>query len=162
MIMERKDLLNLLKEKHLTLSSMESLTGGLFATSFTSVPGASEVFLGGGVSYSNKAKETFGVKAATIQRYGAISKECADEMALRASLFFNSDCSVSFTGNAGPSAEEDKPVGLVYISIKVENTLYSYQLNLVGDREDIRRQCVDFAFSTLYEKLQSSSEIEKK
>lgn len=152
--MERKDLFELLKEKHLTLSSMESLTGGLFANSFTSVPGASEVFLGGAVTYCNRVKELFGVKSGTIDRYGAISKQCADEMALRASLFFQSDCSVSFTGNAGPSAEEDKPVGLVYISIKVKNTLYSYELNLTGDREDIRRQCVDFAFMTLFDKLQ--------
>ena len=106
--MERKDLLKTLKEKHLTLSSMESLTGGLFATSVTSVPGASEVFIGGAVTYSNKAKESFGVKASVIQKFGAISKECADEMALRSSLFFQSDCSVSFTGNAGPSAEEDR------------------------------------------------------
>lgn len=65
--MERKDLLQLMMEKHLTLSCMESLTGGLFATSFTSVPGASEVFLGGAVAYSNKVKESFGVKNATIE-----------------------------------------------------------------------------------------------
>lgn len=155
--MERKDLLQLMMEKHLTLSCMESLTGGLFATSFTSVPGASEVFLGGAVAYSNKVKESFGVKNATIEKHGAISRECADEMALKASLFFHSDCSVSFTGNAGPSAEEDKPVGLVYISIHVKNKLYSYQLNLNGDREDIRRQCVDFAFSTLFDKIKAEN-----
>lgn len=155
--MERKDLLKALKEKHLTLSSMESLTGGLFATSVTSVPGASEVFIGGAVTYSNKAKESFGVKAGVIQKFGAISKECADEMALRSSLFFQSDCSVSFTGNAGPSAEEDKPIGLVYVSINVKDKLYSYQLNLQGDREDIRRQCVDFAFATLFDKINAEN-----
>ncbi len=151
--MERKDLLEILKSKHLTLSCMESLTGGMFANSFTSVPGASEAFVGGAVTYSNKVKEFFGVKEGTIQRYGAISRQCADEMALRASVFFQSDCSVSFTGNAGPSAEEGKPVGLVFVSIKVKETLYSYELNLTGDREDVRRQCVDFAFNTLFDKL---------
>lgn len=151
--MERKDLLAALKEKKLTLSCMESLTGGLFASTVTSVPGASEVFVGGAVTYVDAAKANFGVKESTLKNYGAISKECAKEMALRASVFFQSDCSVSFTGNAGPSAEENKPVGLVYIAIKVKESLYTYQLNLQGERDDIRRQCVDFAFKTLTEKI---------
>lgn len=148
--MDRKDLLNLLLEKDLTLSCMESLTAGLFAASFTSVPGASNVFLGGGITYNNDVKKAFGIKPEIINTYGAISKECADEMALQCAFFFKSDIAISFTGNAGPSAEEDKTVGLVFISIKLKDTLYSYKLNLKGEREDIRRQCVDFAFNKIY------------
>ena len=153
-IMERKDLLDALKSEHLTLSCMESLTGGMFASAFTSIPGASAVFLGGAVTYTDEAKERFGVKKSVISRFGAISKECAKEMALKASLFFQSDCSVSFTGNAGPDAQEGKDVGLVYVGVKVRDVLYTYQLNLEGDREEIRKQCVDFAFQTLIDKIQ--------
>lgn len=151
--MERKELLDLLVEKKLTLSAMESLTGGMFATAFTSLSGASQVFRGAAVTYQDQVKESFGVKKETIDQYGAVSKECSREMAIRASLFFNSDVSVSFTGNAGPLPSENKPVGLVFISVKIQNTLYTYELHLSGDREDIRRQCVDFAFKTLIEKL---------
>lgn len=148
--MERKDLLELLKAKQLSLSCMESLTGGLFSASFTSIPGASKVFCGGAVTYSNEVKEAFGVKKETIDTHGAISKQCADEMAIRACYFFQSDVAVSFTGNAGPDAEEEKPVGSVYISIKIQDALFSYHLSLSGQRDEIRKQCVDFAFRQLY------------
>jgi len=151
--MERKDLLDVLVSKKLTLSCMESLTGGLFASTFTSIPGASQVFLGGAVTYQDKVKELFGVPSSVIKEHGAISKECAKEMALNASLFFSSDVAVSFTGNAGPDAQEGKPVGLVYIGIKVKNSLSVYELHLTGERNFIRRQCVDFAFSKIFEKV---------
>jgi PncC family amidohydrolase len=151
--MERKELLDALVEKKLTLSSMESLTGGLFSAAFTSIPGASQVFKGGAVTYSDEAKESFGVKKETIAEKGAVSLECAKEMAVKASEFFNSDIAVSFTGNAGPTASEEKPIGMVFIALRVKDSLFSYELALHGDREEIRRQCVDFAFSTLFEKV---------
>lgn len=151
--MERKDLLDSLVAKNLTLSSMESLTGGLFASTFTSIPGASQVYKGSAVTYTDKVKALFGVSEKTLEAYGAISKECAKEMALQCSLYFDTDCAVSFTGNAGPDAQEDKPVGLVYIGVKVKNQLSVYELHLAGERNFIRRQCVDFAFKTLYEKI---------
>ena len=151
--MVRKDLFDLLVKNNLTLSCMESLTGGLFASAFTSIPGASKVFVGGAVTYTDKVKETYGVKTSTIEKYGAISAECSKEMAMKAALFFQSDIAVSFTGNAGPDASEGKPVGLVFISIKLDTTLYTYKLSLEGEREDIRRQCVDFAFKTLIDLL---------
>ena len=152
--MERKELLEALKSEHLTISSMESLTGGMFASALTSIPGASECFVGAAITYTDQAKEMFGVKRSTIDKYGAISKECAKEMALKASSYFHTDVAVSFTGNAGPDAQEEKKVGLVYIAVKVRDTLTTYQLELEGDREDIRTQCVDFAFQTLVEKIQ--------
>jgi PncC family amidohydrolase len=151
--MERKELLDALVEKKLTLSSMESLTRGLFSAAFTSIPGASQVFKGGAVTYSDEAKESFGVKKETIAEKGAVSLECAKEMAVKASEFFNSDIAVSFTGNAGPTASEEKPIGMVFIALRVKDSLFSYELALHGDREEIRRQCVDFAFSTLFEKV---------
>ena len=152
--MEYKDLLDALIKEKLTLSSMESLTGGLFASTFTSLPGASSVFHGAAVTYTDAAKRSFNVPASIISTYGAISKECAKEMAKQAANFYQSDIAVSFTGNAGPAESENKPVGLVYIGIKFLETLEVYELHLSGERNDIRKQCVDFAFSTLFEKLQ--------
>jgi PncC family amidohydrolase len=151
--MEYKDLLNVLMEKRLSLSCMESLTGGLFASTFTSIPGASSVCHGGAVTYTDAVKKSFNVPSSVIANYGAISKECAKEMAKQASSFFQSDVAVSFTGNAGPTESEGKPVGLVYIAMKVLDKLEVYELHLNGERNDIRKQCVDFAFATLFEKL---------
>lgn len=159
--MERRDLLDKLIEKNLTLSCMESLTGGLFASAFTSIPNASKVFKGGIVTYTDKVKEYFGIPRSIIESFGAISKECAREMCLKASLHFESDCAISFTGNAGPSADEGKEIGLVYIAIKVSNSLVIYTLNFKGDRRSIREQCVDFAFNKLYEKLTSEDSVEE-
>ena len=155
--MERKDLLDSLREKKAHLSSRESLTGGRFASAFTSIPGASNVFAGAAVTYTDKAKEKFGVKVSTIDQYGAISEQTAKERAIEASLFFNMECSVSFTGNAGPSASENKPVGLVYIAIKVFDKRNVYELHLKGDRDSIRRECVDFAFLERKQRLDETS-----
>lgn len=154
--MERKNLLDLLVANKLTLSSMESLTGGLFASTFTSLPGASKAFLGSIVSYSAASKAHFGVDEEILDGKGTISIECAKEMALSAAEHFQSDCSVSFTGNAGPEAQEGKPVGLAYVAIKIKDALFSYKLELSGSRDSIRRQLVDFAFQTLYEKISQS------
>lgn len=151
--MERSDVLKLLKEKNLTLSSMESVTGGKFAAAVTDIPGASQVYKGTMVSYNDDVKIAFGVKKETIEHNGAISMECAKEMAIRASLYFDTTVAVSFTGNAGPDAQEDKPIGLVYFAIRVKDKLYSYKLQFQGDRDLIRRQCVDFAFKTIQEKV---------
>ncbi|MCH3966968.1 MAG: CinA family protein [Bacilli bacterium] len=159
--MEKHELLDVLKEKNLTLSSMESLTGGLFSATFTSIPGASEVFQGAAVTYQDNVKSLFGVSPKTIQEHGAISSECAREMALSAAKFFQTDCSVSFTGNAGPSAEEDKPVGLVFIAVLLKDHLYKYELHLSGDREEIRKACVDFAFRKMVELLKEPKPAEE-
>ncbi len=151
--MKHQDLLELLKNNHLSLASCESLTGGLFASTFTSIPGASEVFKGAIVTYTDEIKEKLGVSKETIDTYGAISKECAREMALNASNYFSSDITVSFTGNAGPTASEGKDIGLVYVGLIIKNNLYVYKLNLTGTREVIREKVVDFAFKTIYEKI---------
>ena len=151
--MEAKDILGRLVEKGWTLSAMESLTGGLFAASFTAIPGASQAFKGSLVTYCDEAKEQFGVKKETISAHGAISAECAEEMCLSAASLFQSDVSIAFTGNAGPSASEGKPVGLVYVAILVQDKISCYRLDLQGDRKEIRRRLIDFAFHALDEKL---------
>lgn len=155
--MEYSDLISVLLENNLTISAMESLTGGLFASTITSIPNASKVFVGSAITYVDSCKEKYGVSSTTINEYGAVSKECAKEMAIQAQLFFNSDISISFTGNAGPTGSEDKPVGLVYVAINYNKKLDVYQLNLVGDRNSIRKQCVDFGFIKIIELLKNIS-----
>ncbi len=159
--MERKELLDALRQHNAHLCARESLTGGSFSAAFTSIPGASNVFNGSAITYVDDVKEKFGVAPSTIEKHGAISQECARERALNASLFFNAECAVSFTGNAGPSASENKPVGLVYIGVKVFDHLKVYELHLEGDRDSIRRQCVDFGFSQRKKRLDEIS-LEKK
>jgi nicotinamide-nucleotide amidase len=109
----------LLVKNKKTLALAESCTGGLLANRITNVPGASEVFLGGVVSYSNAAKETFlGVSAATLQQQGAVSAEVAGEMALGARKKFAADFAIAITGIAGPGGgTPEKPVGTVFIAL---------------------------------------------
>ena len=101
------------------MSAAESCTGGLIGYSITDIPGASDVFLGSAVTYSNESKENIlGVKHQTLLQYGAVSEETAREMVLGSIEVYQSDIAVSVTGIAGPGgATPDKPVGLVYIAV---------------------------------------------
>ena len=109
----------LLLEKHITISCAESCTGGLFAAALTDIPGISEVFERGIVTYSNRAKiEELGVKAETLDKFGAVSPETACEMAAGLAEKTGSDLCISVTGIAGPGGgTAEKPVGLAYIGI---------------------------------------------
>ncbi len=109
----------MLNEKDLTLSTAESCTGGLVGHRFTNVPGSSDYFLGGIISYSNDVKEnTLGVSAETLETHGAVSAETAVEMAENVRLKLGSDLGLSITGIAGPGGGTDeKPVGLTFISL---------------------------------------------
>jgi nicotinamide-nucleotide amidase len=108
----------LLLEKNITISCCESCTGGLFAGALTQVPGISDVFNRGIVTYTNQAKvDELGVSADTIENYGAVSQETAAEMASGLYRITGSDICISITGVAGPEPSEGKPVGLVYIGM---------------------------------------------
>ena len=109
----------LLLEKHITISCAESCTGGLFAAALTDIPGISEVFERGIVTYSNRAKmKELGVKAETLDKFGAVSPETACEMASGLAEKTGSDLCISVTGIAGPGGgTAEKPVGLAYIGI---------------------------------------------
>lgn len=147
------ELILLLTNKRLTISSMESLTGGLFASSLTAIPNASKTFKGALVTYTNEIKILSGVKKETIDKYGAISFECIKEMAVSAKNYFKSDIAVSFSGNAGPLSSEGKEVGLVFIGIVYQNNISSYKVQFSGERNEIRNQCVDFAVEKILEIL---------
>jgi len=108
-----------LTRKQKTLALAESCTGGFIAHQITNVPGASEVFLGGIVAYSNGVKEKFlGVRPATLKKHGAVSEAVAREMALGARKKFASDFAIAVTGIAGPGGgTAEKSVGTVYIAL---------------------------------------------
>jgi len=114
-----KAILNKMEANGLTLSVAESCTGGYISHLITQHPGASKVFLGGGVTYANELKEDLlGVKVATIEQYGAVSGETVTEMVEGAIRHFKSDYAVAVTGIAGPDGgTEEKPVGTVWIGV---------------------------------------------
>ena len=130
---------DLLKEKNYKLGAIESFTGGAFSKEITSIPGASKVFVGSVVSYATELKQQLGVDVSN----GVISKECAISMAVKASEFLKSDVTIAFTGNAGPSAMEDKPVGLCYIAIKIKDIVECYEFNFKGNRNEVVNQGVE-------------------
>ncbi|NOZ07100.1 MAG: CinA family protein [Chloroflexi bacterium] len=109
----------LLGEQGLTLAVAESCTGGLLGHRITEVPGSSNYFLGGIISYSNEAKENLlGVQHQTLLRHGAVSEETAREMAQGARRALGSDLALAVTGIAGPGGGTiEKPVGLAYIAL---------------------------------------------
>lgn len=126
----------LLLERNATLSVAESCTGGFTGHLMTSVPGSSAYFVGGAITYSNAIKrDILGVKSATLDDYGAVSQQTAEEMAIGALQRFRSDYAVAITGVAGPDGGSDeKPVGTVWISVAGNDDVYSYKWNFTKDR----------------------------
>ena len=147
-----KELLSLCIKEKLKISTAESCTGGMLSAVITDVPGASEVFDSGFVTYSNEAKiKMLGVSESLLQEKGAVSFEVAEAMAEGTIANSSADISVSITGVAGPTGgTEDKPVGLVYIGCasKGEKTEVG-QYNFSGDRASIRMQSVKIALDSL-------------
>lgn len=142
---------SLLEKNELTISTAESCTGGLLAGRIINVPGVSDVYKEGFITYTNKAKrKTLGVNKATLKKYGAVSTQTAREMALGAALEADSDVSISVTGIAGPDGGTDeKPVGLVYIGVCVKNKVHVEEFRFSGDRANVREQTVISALGLL-------------
>ena len=142
---------SLLEKNELTISTAESCTGGLLAGRIINVPGVSDVYKEGFITYTNKAKrKTLGVNKATLKKYGAVSAQSAREIALGAALEADSDVSVSVTGIAGPDGGTDeKPVGLVYIGVCVKNKVHVEEFRFSGDRANVREQTVISALGLL-------------
>ncbi|MCD6217548.1 CinA family protein [bacterium] len=129
-----------LKLKKMTIAFAESVTAGGFMYYLTSVPGASEVFKGGIVAYSNEIKtDVLGVSKETIERYGVVSKEVAIEMAKKVREMMGTTIGVGITGYAGPEGgDEFAPVGQIYIGYVDNDCEDDLELNLKGEREEIR------------------------
>ncbi|GEL75807.1 competence/damage-inducible protein A [Tenuibacillus multivorans] len=136
-------LMQLLKEKQLTLSSCESVTGGLFASTIIQHDGASSIFNGSIVSYTNKVKQhAVGVPEHILREYGAVSEPCADAMAEHTRKQLQSDIAISFTGIAGTEPVNGYPPGTVFIGISNLNQTIVRRVQLKGNRNAIREEAV--------------------
>lgn len=140
-----------IKAKKLTISVCESVTGGLLASQIVAISGASSVFKGGLLTYSNDMKVALaGVQAKTIEQYGAVSEQCAMEMARGVRERTQSDIGIALTGCAGPNSDErSTPVGLVFVGIDSIRGTRSIMLHLSGNRERIRTLCALNALNIL-------------
>ena len=134
----------LLKKYDLTMTTAESCTGGLLAGRIINVPGASEVYNEGFITYSNKAKRKYlDVSKSTLKKYGAVSEQTAREMATGGVFATDSDACVAVTGLAGPDGgTEEKPVGLVYIATYMKDKVSVEKYQFKGNRDKIREQAV--------------------
>ncbi len=143
--------LDLCRERALTLATAESCTGGLVAARLTSVPGASDVFLGGVVAYANALKEAeLNVPDAVLAAHGAVSAETALAMARGARERLGADVAVSVTGIAGPGGgTPEKPVGLVYLCASGPDGERALDFVVTGDRETVRARATVAALHLL-------------
>lgn len=144
-------IVELLKEQKMTVTTVESCTGGMLSARLTDVAGASLVFKSGFVTYSNKAKRKFiGVKKMTLKKHTAVSEQTAYEMARGGAMLTGADTCVSVTGYAGPdSGEDEQPVGRVYIGCSVKGKVEVEEFYFKGDRKAIREQAVVSALTLL-------------
>lgn len=150
--MIKKNVVEVLKEKKLTITTAESCTGGLIAASIVNIPGASAVFKEGYITYSNEAKmKLLGVKQETLEKYYAVSAQTAFEMAEGGAKNAGADVCVAVTGVAGPDKEDGKPVGLVYVSCCYNGKVEVRECNFKGDRTQIRVQAANAALDLALE-----------
>ena len=145
----------LLKEQGLTVATAESCTGGLIAAAITDVAGASRVFGTGVVSYCNDCKmKLLGVSATTLEVEGAVSAATAAQMAEGVRRIANAAIGVSVTGEAGPVAAENHPVGTVLIGLSDEQGTVTEEHHFVGDRTAVRRQAAGAVLDLLIRRLE--------
>lgn len=142
-----KKVVELLQKLNLSISTAESCTGGMLASKLIDVPGISDIFYEGIISYSNEAKQKrLNVRVETLEKYGAVSEEVAKEMVMG----LHTDVALSTTGIAGPGGGSDeKPVGLVYMGIRIKDKIYVEKRVFRGDRNKIRERTVSHTLFTL-------------
>ena len=148
----------LLKEKSLTVSTAESCTGGLLASRITDISGSSEYFKEAYVTYANEIKhKNLGVTTETLEKFGAVSSECAFEMAQGLAKRTGCDVTICTTGIAGPTGgSKNKPVGLVYIAVKFHDKIIirEFKLNPKLDRRIMKYNFSELALRTAIELLE--------
>jgi len=148
---------NLLRQKGLTLGIVESASGGLISHRITNVAGSSDYYRGSVTAYSNEVKiKVVGVKEDTINKYGAVSHQVAEEMAQGGRKILASDICLADTGIAGPGgATSEKPLGLFYIGLSHRGGTCSRQHNFPGNREQNKLDAAEAALTWLKEYLES-------
>ena len=150
----QKPVLEALKERRLTVATAESCTGGLVAGALTDRGGSSAVFKGGVVSYWTEVKrDVLGVSRETLDCYGAVSPQTAEEMAQRTRALMGSDLGIAVTGVAGPDRDErGNPVGCVYLALSDgEQTVVRRLPDPGTERGEIRRNAVEYALRMILE-----------
>jgi len=157
-----QEILHVIKKVHeifrkrgLSLSVAESCTGGLLSHYITTLPGSSNFFEAGVVSYSAETKKKIlGISPETISKYGVVSEETAREMAEKVRSLTGTDCSLSTTGNLGPDVLEGKGKGLIYIAVSKTGKTISKEVRLTGNREKNKEEASISALKFLIEVLE--------
>ena len=151
--------IDLCRARGWTLATAESCTGGLVGAALTAPAGASDVYVGGVIAYSNEVKRAqLGVTEETLQAHGAVSAETAASMAAGARRELDADLAVSVTGIAGPGGgTPEKPVGLVFMTVESPDGHFAERLQLPGDRDAIRVGATDAALRLLRRVLSQSA-----
>lgn len=146
-----KAVADMLVKRGFTMTTAESCTGGMLSARMINVPGVSEVFRAGFITYANEAKrDIIGVQAETLEKYGAVSTQTAEEMAAGAARAAGADVAVSITGIAGPDGgTKEKPVGLVYIGCFVNGKVTVKEYHFSGNRMKVRESTVAAALVQL-------------
>lgn len=148
-----------LREKHLTITAAESLTGGQLQAALTSIPGASQAFMGGFVTYANYAKEKLlAIPAEVIDKHGSVSEQTAILMAEQAKQKLGADVGISLTGAAGPDSLEGQPVGTVWIGIAYRNKAgYAQKFHFPRQRKYVQARAVLTALDLVRKELLSEN-----
>lgn len=136
-----------------SITTVESCTGGGIASAITDISGSSTWFKQAWVTYSNQSKiELVGVRADTLQEFGAVSEQVVSEMVQGAKKRAQADLAIAVSGIAGPSGGTlEKPVGLVWIALATNEDLKTYKQNFSGDRISVRQQAIKWALEKLVE-----------
>ncbi len=157
-----RELVAFMCDRGLTLATAESCTGGKLAAAITSVPGCSKVYVGGVVSYSNDVKsKVLGIDSEVLEKYGAVSCETVEAMALRVCHLMNCDCAMATSGIAGPDGGTvEKPVGTVWIAVNIKGDVVSTLLQLEDKGRDANIcSSVENVLSLLRKKIRDISPI---
>ena len=151
-----EEVVKMLKNAGMTVTTVESCTGGLLSGTLVDVAGVSDVFHQGYVTYANEAKQSLvGVNPETLACYGAVSEQTAREMAEGGAKAANASAALAVTGIAGPDGgSKEKPVGLVYIGCCVNGTTVVERNVFSGSRREVREQSVAAALNLLKKQLQ--------
>ncbi len=152
------ELVDLLTARHETVATAESLTGGLIGVLLTAVPGASQVYRGGVISYATELKaDLAGVSPLTLERWGPVAAATAEEMAVGIAHRCAARHGLSATGVAGPDAQNGHPVGLVFVGSAdtVADNVLVREHRLSGSRDEIRRAVAELALRQLLEQLRT-------
>lgn len=141
--------LDLLRDRKMKIAVAESCTGGMLGAGLTAIPGSSDVVLGGVIAYADEVKEAqLGVSRGTLRAHGAVSEETAREMATGVCARFGAEVGVAITGIAGPGGgTPEKPVGTVCIAVSAAGSVRSTKVQMIGDRDEIRRRSAQAALN---------------